>query len=379
METPVTRTTQIPKPPVVTDRSEPVIKWPDELIPGPPTVEEWMERPPIEIIRANNDAAEEEEQFSFPPKTTEPPPPVLGCMDPLATNYNPLATQNDGSCIYPPPACPVYKQYTSDQALIPGTAASMPTRMDNSTTLSQTINADQGPPSWIPQTDWDLMEWDGIPLADPYGKTPAQLCAWMFKGRAMKGLKQKYEAFKPFCDPTRPTIAEIDNWHLEVIKHFRALLGVTTSINLDERLYLEAAWAEERFNTNYWDSKYTGTQNTAYGPCRVTTNGVAGAFSTNQHCGASFIPSLEDQARFYTQYPGLTPTMMQTSRAEGIGTQNTNLPWMLKLVGQLQNWVCSEGLVGHAGPFVTRTKVGISTFTSSNGSSANTRFRIKWS
>lgn len=34
---------------------------------------------------------------------TYPPPPVLGCMDPLATNYNPLATQDNGSCTYPPP------------------------------------------------------------------------------------------------------------------------------------------------------------------------------------------------------------------------------------------------------------------------------------
>ena len=31
-----------------------------------------------------------------------PPPPVLGCMDPTATNYNSLATQDNGSCTYPP-------------------------------------------------------------------------------------------------------------------------------------------------------------------------------------------------------------------------------------------------------------------------------------
>ena len=383
VETPVTRTTQIPKPPVVTDRSEPVIQWPDELIPGPPTVEEWMERPPIEIIRADNDAAEEEEQFSFPPKTTEPPPPVLGCMDPLATNYNPLATQNDGSCIYPPPACPVYTLYTPytwNQNSAPDLSQHLPKRMDNGTTVSQTVNADQGPPTWITQAQWDAMYWDGVPLTDIYNKTPSQLCAWMFSGRAMKGLRQKYEAYKPFCDPTRPTIAEIDNWHLEVIKHFRALLGVATTIELDPRLFLEATWAEERYQGIYWDAEYPGTQNGAYGPCRITNaNGSAGAFSTNSHCGASFIPSIEDQAPYHTQYPGLTPSMMQSSRAEGIGFQNTNLPWMIKLVGQLQNWVCSEGLVGHTGPFVTRTKVGMVFWANSNGTSATTRMRIKWS
>jgi len=32
-----------------------------------------------------------------------PPPPVEGCTDPLALNYNPEATVDDGSCEYPPP------------------------------------------------------------------------------------------------------------------------------------------------------------------------------------------------------------------------------------------------------------------------------------
>jgi hypothetical protein len=30
------------------------------------------------------------------------PPPVFGCMDPFAINYNPSATQDNGSCIYEP-------------------------------------------------------------------------------------------------------------------------------------------------------------------------------------------------------------------------------------------------------------------------------------
>jgi len=42
--------------------------------------------------------------FGFP---TPPPPPapakVYGCTDPTALNYNPAATDNDGSCQYPPP------------------------------------------------------------------------------------------------------------------------------------------------------------------------------------------------------------------------------------------------------------------------------------
>ena len=36
--------------------------------------------------------------------STKPPTnPVLGCTDPAATNYNPLATQDDGSCVIPQP------------------------------------------------------------------------------------------------------------------------------------------------------------------------------------------------------------------------------------------------------------------------------------
>lgn len=37
---------------------------------------------------------------------TYPPPPVFGCTDPKATNFNPLATVDDGSCTYPPPPPP---------------------------------------------------------------------------------------------------------------------------------------------------------------------------------------------------------------------------------------------------------------------------------
>ena len=33
------------------------------------------------------------------------PPPISGCTDPAAANYNPSATINDGSCVYPVPGC----------------------------------------------------------------------------------------------------------------------------------------------------------------------------------------------------------------------------------------------------------------------------------
>jgi len=46
------------------------------------------------------------EQDSLGACQPPPPPPVLGCMDPDAINYNPEATQDDGSCQYPPPPVP---------------------------------------------------------------------------------------------------------------------------------------------------------------------------------------------------------------------------------------------------------------------------------
>ena len=39
------------------------------------------------------------------PSTPPPLPPVYGCTDPTAANYNPLATNDDGSCFYPVPGC----------------------------------------------------------------------------------------------------------------------------------------------------------------------------------------------------------------------------------------------------------------------------------
>ena len=41
-----------------------------------------------------------------PPPPPPPPPVVLGCTDAGANNYNPLATQDDGSCTYDPPPPP---------------------------------------------------------------------------------------------------------------------------------------------------------------------------------------------------------------------------------------------------------------------------------
>lgn len=176
----------------------------------------------------------------------------------------------------------------------------------------------------------------------------------------------------PFADETNPTVAEIDEWNIEVIRHLRRLVGVTTPLEGDPRLYLEAQWADERRFTRVWDTEYPGTNGSAFGPC------VA---SGNQHCGASFVPSFADQAPYLVQYPGLAPFNFITGGTEGIGAVNTNVPWALKIVQRISHWVCSEGFSGHGGPLISRSKVGMSFYTEikPDGTAASgTTLRMKW-
>ena len=49
----------------------------------------------------SDDTTPTEEEDVTPPPVIPTPQPVLGCTNPDATNYNPEATQDDGSCILP--------------------------------------------------------------------------------------------------------------------------------------------------------------------------------------------------------------------------------------------------------------------------------------
>lgn len=51
-------------------------------------------------IQGNQASLPEGKIFSNGNCVPIPPPPVLGCMDPVANNYNPSATQDNGSCTY---------------------------------------------------------------------------------------------------------------------------------------------------------------------------------------------------------------------------------------------------------------------------------------
>ena len=187
----------------------------------------------------------------------------------------------------------------------------------------------------------------------------------------MRGLRERFYEVNPYQNNSNPTVAEIENWNIEIIRHFRKLLGFNQTTHPVSNLkctYLTAAWAEERARSNYWTSTYPGTVESAYGPCTVP-------FSPNKHCGSSFVPSPTDQA------PYLCPSDMavctDNGGAEGVQQINTDIPWSIKLGRIIATWLNNEGLSGHTGPYVGREYFGSAWYVNV-GNVANTGYRGKW-
>lgn len=259
-------------------------------------------------------------------------------------------------------------QYSSNYSVIGKSQAEY---INDATALSLTVSGvTSHAPSdigWISESQWNAAQWDGVPM-DLCALTDEETCEWVFPNpNTMRGLKQLFDSKQPFQDNTSPTVAEIDAWNVEVIKHFRALFGITTPIQNDIGLYLQTQWADERKHTTIWDTNYPGTLDSSYGPC------VGG---TNAHCGASFLPNCTDQAPYLVQYPGQA-CVTDTSMAEGLISINTNIPWSVKLSRMIGVFLCTEGIEGHTGPFLSREKVGMS-WRAQTGNPANTVARFKW-
>jgi hypothetical protein len=212
-------------------------------------------------------------------------------------------------------------------------------------------------------SDWP--SWDGVTTYDPCSLTATELCTaiWPSNTYAMIGLRDLFYSINPFADVSRPTVTEIEKWNLEVINHYRRLLGISPAEN-DRSLTLQAYWAQERMWSTIWDADYPGTLGTAYGPC-------VGMSPWNSHCGATFIPSCDDQQPYLNSGESC---VTDTSFAEGVFPASNSWPWSVKLSKVLNNIVCSEGITGHGGPFVSRPKFGIS--FDCTGSA--TTIRIKW-
>lgn len=171
----------------------------------------------------------------------------------------------------------------------------------------------------------------------------------------------------PFADNANPTVAEIEAWNVHVIQHYRNLLGISTPIENNRRLYLLAFFSDMRKFTTHWDANYPGDLGSAYGPC-------VGMKPFNAHCGATFAPNCTDQAPYLM--PGETCVTWSGGGAEGVFGGNLNWPWSIQLVRVLYNIVVGEGIYGHGGPFVSRPLVG---FSYKKCNSKTFAVRVKWS
>jgi hypothetical protein len=336
-----------------------------------------------------------------PPPPPSPPVPVEGCMDPAANNYNPLATvQTTTVCTYDPVVNNNYNQYT------PGTSITNKSGADMLNDITAKSQADpdvtsQAPDGYLvvsPQ-EWAGAHWDGTPI--PTNLSKEQTCALIRPTAnefAVLGLKQHFDNIQPFADNQNPTVAEIDNWNMEVIRHIRALFGNTNPAYPDARLFLEARWAAERANTTSWDAQYPldcAGGSTVGGPCGPCWANGTRFDTANGHCGAAFWPNNVGLAsdrpydgdgdvnnptpervaaiagapynNDFVKYPELGSSPIhpnytgghtyatwpfRAGNAEGIAGTTAELPWSLKLVTIIVNWICQEGLTGHAGPYI---------------------------
>lgn len=204
-------------------------------------------------------------------------------------------------------------------------------------------------------------QWDGVPM-NTIGKTKEELCLFVKPDGVWpsnfiyKGLLQRYREVQPFADEVNPTVDEIDAWNLEVIAHFRRLLGVPGTMQPDARLYIECRLSDERKYTTAWNALY---------PDGTCTPGGA-------HCGWTFFPSASERAPYiagapynndFLKYPELDGYTIKRGFVEGISAAHHWIPWGIKLAHILTQWICTEGLTGHPGPYFApspRATIGMS-------------------
>ena len=289
-------------------------------------------------LRSSGYGVIDEDEVGFEAPPTPPPPPL-----PLVPQYSPMSTE-------------------------PNIGAGA---MEYMTDLVTSLNMRHDPDgvTWLTPANWATGEWNGTQTWNPCVLTKSQFMAGVFPSspNVMRGLRQLFYQINPFVDVNNPTIAEIDAWHIEVIRLFRRLCGkseATHPISNSPELYYLALWATERYKTSKWDSAYPGTWNSSYGPCVPSP--------TNAHCGAGFIPNCSDQIASHI-YPGQR-CIGDESFAEGVFTTNANIPWCIKFSRVLSAIIGAEYKTGHAGPFHKRDKIGLCWA----GTAPTVTVRVKW-
>ncbi|WBC28380.1 hypothetical protein PBPMD00_37 [Pinkberry virus LS07-2018-MD00] len=210
------------------------------------------------------------------------------------------------------------------------------------------------------------VPWNGSPLAWQ-GKSKGELCSMFFPDKDnrgnMVGLNALYDKLRPFKDENNPTIPELEFWNLEVLRHFRRLIGNSTPLNNDRKMYILGRWADERKYTNKWNSLYPKDT------CFPQKSGG--------HCGWMFRPNCIDQAEYIQQYEDQECITASGGHSEGIGGVPHSVPWAYKVAYVVRQFLCQDGTTAHMGPLFgsKRTGVGISFFDKGDGLSV----RFKWS
>jgi len=225
---------------------------------------------------------------------------------------------------------------------------------------------------WIRPSAWEAARWDGTPY-NPSQMSKAELTAAICpSGDTIRGIREVFYQHNPFADNTNPTKAEVDEWHRIAINHVRALVGYTQperQVQKDHCMFARSLWGQQRKFTRQWDEEYPGQDGSAYGPCAGGGNG---------HCGATFMPSPEDQEAFL---PESHPACTLRAGSEGVfGAAKADIPWSIKWSRVLCSTLGHEGFWGgHTGPFFHREKFGFSFWDAHPGHSrSNAIMRGKW-
>jgi hypothetical protein len=256
------------------------------------------------------------------------------------------------------------EQYTPNQAKW-DTFATKPVEGGNKT-------HDPDGVSWIKPADWAAAEWDGT-IYNPSKMSPQDFVKAMCPSvDRVRGIREVFYKAKPFADNANPTKAEVDEWHRIAINHVRALVGYTSEdrkVKKDHCMFARALWGDERKFTTMWDTKYPGTNGSAAGPCQG---------SSNAHCGATFLPSPEEQAPYL---PEGHPSCTTEAGSEGVFSgPKSNIPWSIKWSRGFCNTLMAEGYWGgHVGPWFHRERFGFSFWDDDPANNNNNAvLRAKW-
>jgi hypothetical protein len=225
---------------------------------------------------------------------------------------------------------------------------------------------------WISEEDWAAAQWDGT-VYNPSAMTPeAFVDAICPSVDRVRGIREVFYEHQPFADNANPTKAEVDEWHRIAINHVRSLIGYTSEdrqVQKDHCMFARGLWGDERKFTTMWDDEYPGEVGSAAGPCQG---------SSNAHCGASFIPDLDDQAPYLPEgHSGCSAG----AGSEGVFSgPKSNIPWSIKWSRGLCNTLIAEGFWGgHVGPWFHREKFGLSFWDNDPANNNNNAaLRAKW-